>query len=95
MVCGNAGVAGRPPPHPLMHRSETVDYFVILSGQIKLVLDEEEVLCEAGDVGVQYGTNHAWKNDFEEPCRIAFVLCDGSFDCRLQAQISCWDRAAS
>ncbi|MGI9203777.1 MAG: cupin domain-containing protein [Woeseiaceae bacterium] len=62
--------------HPFMHRTNSVDYAVILSGQITMLLDDSEVLLEAGDVVVQRGTNHAWSNRGTEPCRIAFVLVD-------------------
>ena len=60
--------------HPGMHRTNTIDYCVILSGEIWAVLDDSEVLLRAGDVLVQRGTNHAWSNRTEEPCLIAFVL---------------------
>jgi naringenin degradation protein FdeH len=60
--------------HPGMHRTDTVDYCVVLSGEIWAVLDEGEVLLRAGDCLVQRGTNHAWSNRSDEPCVIAFVL---------------------
>jgi mannose-6-phosphate isomerase-like protein (cupin superfamily) len=60
--------------HPGMHKTDTVDYCVVLSGEIWAVLDEGEVLLRAGDCLVQRGTNHAWSNRTEEPCVIAFVL---------------------
>lgn len=62
--------------HPYMHRTETVDYVVVLSGSITMLLDEEDVELHAGDVVVQNGTNHAWSNRTDEPCRVAFVLVD-------------------
>lgn len=68
------------PPHPLMHRTKTIDYAVIMTGEIWMVLDDSEVLCKAGDVVVQRGTNHAWSNRSDAPCRIAFVLIDGAFE---------------
>jgi mannose-6-phosphate isomerase-like protein (cupin superfamily) len=64
--------------HPGMHRTSTVDYVVVLSGEIYAVMDEGEVLLRAGDCFIQRGTNHAWSNRTEEPCRIAFVLIDAS-----------------
>jgi mannose-6-phosphate isomerase-like protein (cupin superfamily) len=73
------GHNGKPAPHPLMHRSETIDYGIILTGEITLVLDDSEVLCRAGDVVVQRGTSHAWSNRSDRPCRVAFVLCDAKF----------------
>jgi hypothetical protein len=60
--------------HPGMHRTNTIDYCVILSGEIWAVLDDSEVLLRAGDVLVQRGTNHAWSNRTDQPCVIAFVL---------------------
>ncbi len=60
--------------HPGMHRTHTLDYCVVLSGEIYAVLDEGEVLLLAGDCLVQRGTHHAWSNRSEEPCVIAFVL---------------------
>jgi len=60
--------------HPGMHRTHTVDYCVVLSGEIWAVLDEGEVLLRAGDCLVQRGTNHAWSNRTDEPCAVAFVL---------------------
>ncbi|WP_114287996.1 cupin domain-containing protein [Candidatus Halocynthiibacter alkanivorans] len=63
--------------HPFMHRTNTVDYAIVMSGEIYMLLDEDEVLLKAGDVAVQRGTNHAWSNRGTEPCVIAFVLVDG------------------
>ncbi len=60
--------------HPGMHRTNTVDYCIVLAGEIHAVLDEGEVLLRAGDCLVQRGTNHAWSNRSEQPCVIAFVL---------------------
>jgi hypothetical protein len=65
--------------HPLMHRTETVDYGIVLEGEIWLVMDEGETLCRQGDVIVQCGTNHAWANRSGKNCRIAFILIDGAF----------------
>ena len=60
--------------HPGMHTTHTLDYCVVLSGEIYAVLDEGEVLLRAGDCLVQRGTRHAWSNRTEKPCTIAFVL---------------------
>ena len=60
--------------HPGMHKTDTIDYCVVLSGEIWAVLDEDEVLLRAGDCLVQRGTNHAWSNRTDEPCVIAFAL---------------------
>ena len=67
---------GLPPRHPFMHRTRSVDYALVLSGEIDMLLDEGEIHLKAGDVLVQQGTNHAWVNRGAEPCRIAFVLID-------------------
>lgn len=62
--------------HPGMHRTKTIDYAIVLSGEITAVLDQGEVLLRAGDVLVQRGTSHAWSNRSDRPARIAFVLID-------------------
>ena len=62
-----------------MHKTETVDYAIILSGEIVAVMDEGETVMKAGDILIQRGTNHAWANRSGKPCRIAFVLIDGRF----------------
>jgi mannose-6-phosphate isomerase-like protein (cupin superfamily) len=67
---------GLPPRHPAMHRTRTVDYAVVMAGEIDMLLDEEEIHLKAGDVLVQQGTNHAWVNRGTQTCRIAFVLID-------------------
>ncbi len=59
---------------PRMHRTTSVDYGVVLTGTIILILDAEEVTLSAGDVLVQRGTMHGWRNPGPEPCEIAFVL---------------------
>ena len=63
--------------HPFMHRTDSVDYAIILTGEIYMLLDDEDVLLKAGDVVVQRGTNHAWSNRGTQNCIIAFVLVDG------------------
>lgn len=65
--------------HPFMHRTDSLDYAVILTGEITMLMDNEEddVQLKAGDVVVQRGTNHAWSNRGTEPCVIAFILVDG------------------
>ena len=63
-----------------MHRTETIDYAVILSGEITMLLDDEDVHLKAGDVVVQCGTNHAWSNRSNDVCEVLFVLIDGKFE---------------
>lgn len=61
---------------PMMHRTRSIDFAVVMSGEIWSVLDEGEVLLRRGDVLVQRGTNHAWSNRSDAPCQVAFVLVD-------------------
>lgn len=65
--------------HPLMHRTESIDYGIVLQGEITLIVDEGETIVHAGDIVVQRGTNHAWANRSGRLCRIVFVLIDGQF----------------
>jgi naringenin degradation protein FdeH len=67
---------GLPVRHPLMHRTRTVDYAVVLSGEIDMMLDDSVIHIKAGDVVIQQATNHAWINRSTQPCRILFVLAD-------------------
>src|SRR5579871_5474423 len=71
-----APAKGRPVTHPLMHRTRSVDYAVVLSGEIDMMLDETAVHLKPGDTVVQQATNHAWVNRGTETCRILFVLMD-------------------
>jgi len=69
-------IRGLPPRHPLMHRTRSIDYAIIMEGEINMMLDEGEIHLVAGDVLIQQGTNHAWVNRGAKTCRIAFVLID-------------------
>jgi hypothetical protein len=60
--------------HPGMHKTATVDYAIVLSGEIWALMDEGETLLKAGDCLVQRGTNHAWSNRSDRPCLVAFIL---------------------
>ncbi|MGH7364980.1 MAG: cupin domain-containing protein [Candidatus Rokuibacteriota bacterium] len=60
--------------HPAMHRTDTVDYAIVLSGEIWALMDEGETLMRAGDTLVQRGTNHAWSNRSDQPSLVAFIL---------------------
>ena len=62
--------------HPFMHRTDTVDYAIVLEGEITMLLDDSETVLKAGDVAIQRGTNHAWSNRGDRLCRIAFILID-------------------
>jgi hypothetical protein len=64
------------PRHAGFHKTATIDYAIVLSGEIYAMMDEGEVLLKAGDVLIQRGTNHAWSNRTGEPAVVAFVLID-------------------
>jgi quercetin dioxygenase-like cupin family protein len=62
-----------------MHRTETIDYGILLSGELWLVLDEDETRLSPGDIVIQRGANHAWSNRTNETARMLFILLDGKF----------------
>jgi len=64
---------GRTGP---MHRTETIDYVIVLTGELEMRMDDSTIKLKAGDVLVQRGTNHAWINRGTEPARVAFILID-------------------
>jgi mannose-6-phosphate isomerase-like protein (cupin superfamily) len=67
------------PEHPGMHTTQTVDFDVVLSGEMWLELDDgKEVLLKAGDCVVQNGTRHAWHNRSSQPCVFAVCLLGAS-----------------
>lgn len=63
--------------HANTHRTRTIDYAIVLDGEIDMLLDDTEIHVKAGDVLVQQATNHAWVNNGTKPCRIVFILIDG------------------
>ena len=65
-------------PHPHMQKTKTLDFCLILEGEITLILDTEEVHLKKGDTVVQRGTNHAWSNRSNTPCTIAFSSHDAT-----------------
>ena len=66
-----------PPGAPTaMHRTESIDYVICLTGEIDMDMDDSTVKMRAGDVMVQRGTNHSWVNRSSDPARLAFVLID-------------------
>ena len=86
-----ARILGTPPPvngtrftvneimpgaEAVMHRTETLDYVIVISGEVEMDLDDSTVKLSAGDVMVQRGTNHAWVNRSTQPARVAFILID-------------------
>lgn len=60
--------------HPSMHRTDTLDMFVIARGEVYLVTDADETLLKQGDTAVVQGVNHAWDNRSEQPCMIIGVM---------------------
>jgi hypothetical protein len=64
------------PRHPGFHKTSSVDYAIVLAGEIYAMMDEGEMVLRAGDVLIQRGTNHAWSNRTDEPAILAFVLVD-------------------
>lgn len=71
-----AAHTGGPVRHAHMHRTRSIDYAIVLSGEIWAVMDEGETKMTAGDVLIQRGTNHAWANRSNASCVVAFVLID-------------------
>lgn len=74
-----ASTVNADSPHPLMHRTESVDYGIVIDGEMTLVLDDSEVRLKSGSVVVQRGTSHAWANRSGRSCRMLFVLVDGAY----------------
>ncbi len=62
--------------HAFTHRTRSIDYAIVLEGEIDMLLDDTQVHMKAGDIMVQQATNHAWVNTSGKPCRICFVLID-------------------
>ncbi|MBI2226442.1 MAG: cupin domain-containing protein [Betaproteobacteria bacterium] len=86
MGAENASTFGQNRRHPFMHRTQTIDYAVVLEGEVVMLLDDEDVHLKAGDVVIQRGTNHAWSNRSDQPCRMLYVLIDGEFEPELKSQ---------
>jgi len=76
---GAPGASAYSPlaPHPYMQKSGTLDFCIVMEGEIVLVLDTQEVSLNAGDVVIQRGTNHAWSNRSTNPARVAIASHDG------------------
>lgn len=75
---GEDVLRGHPPRDPAIHRTRSLDYVVVLEGEIVLLLDDGETTLRAGDVVIQQGTNHAWVNRGGAPCRLAMVFLDAA-----------------
>ena len=66
--------------HPAMHKTDTIDYIILLKGDVTLILDKEEVDIKPHDVVVQRGTNHAWVNNGNNPALLIAVLIDSDLE---------------
>jgi uncharacterized cupin superfamily protein len=71
----------------VMHRTKTLDYVVVIEGEVVLVLDDSELALNKGDVVVQRGTDHAWENRSDKVARMAFFHIDAEFSEELLAQL--------
>ena len=71
----------------VMHRTRTLDYAVVIEGEIVLVLDDSEVVLGPGEVVVQRGTDHAWENRTDAVTRMAFFHIAGEFSAELLAKL--------
>jgi len=79
----NAGGVRSP-----MHRTRSIDYGVVLDGEVVLLLSDSERVLGPGDVVIQRGTDHAWENRSDKPARMVFILIDAAFDAELDALIA-------
>ncbi|MBT0670472.1 cupin domain-containing protein [Novosphingobium profundi] len=73
--------------HKMMHRTQSVDYGIVLEGEIWMILDDSEVHLTPGTVVIQRGTDHAWENRSDQVCRMAFILVSGEFAPELRATL--------
>jgi mannose-6-phosphate isomerase-like protein (cupin superfamily) len=71
----------------MMHRTRTLDYVVVIEGELVLILDDSEVTLKTGDVVVQRGTDHAWENRSDTVARAAFFHIDARFGEELLAKL--------
>jgi hypothetical protein len=78
MSAPDASTYAPQAPHPYMQKTRTLDFCLILEGEITLVLDTEELHLSAGDTVVQRGTNHAWSNRSRRPCVVAVSSHDAA-----------------
>ena len=80
-----AGAGGVRSP---MHRTRTIDYGIVLDGEVVLILSDSEVVLRAGDVVVQRGTDHAWENRTDKMATMVFILLDAEFDAELSKLVA-------
>ena len=76
---------GRGGRHPFMHRTESIDYAVVLEGEVTMLLDDQDIVLKQGDVVIQRGTHHAWSNRSGKWARMLYILIDGKFEPELAA----------
>jgi mannose-6-phosphate isomerase-like protein (cupin superfamily) len=81
---GHVGENGLQSP---MHRTASIDYGIVLEGEMVLVVDDAETVLHPGDVVVQRGTDHAWANRTDHVARMAFILVGGEFTDALRAMM--------
>jgi len=79
--------AGQGGKRTVMHRTKTLDYVIVIEGEITLILDDSEVTLKQSDVVVQRGTMHAWENRSNKMARMAFFHIDGEFSDELLAKL--------
>ena len=74
--------AGQPDTgkHPGMHTTESIDYAIVIDGEITAIMENEETVLRKGDVLIQRGTNHAWSNKSGKTAKVAFVLIAGRWE---------------
>lgn len=71
---------GRSGVRSPMHRTRSIDYGIVIEGEVMLILSDSEVVLGPGDVVIQRGTDHAWENRSRKSAKVAFVLIDAEFD---------------
>lgn len=76
----DAIIPNKNDQHPLMHQTQTLDYIIILSGELYLITEDKETLLTAGDIVVQRGTKHAWSNRSSAPCIQLAILLDAKVE---------------
>jgi quercetin dioxygenase-like cupin family protein len=76
---------GTPPSDPVMHATASLDYIIVLKGEIYVILDEGEKLLKQGDALIQRGTNHSWSVRSRKPCVVAGVVVDAAKPARRPA----------
>ncbi|WP_417318727.1 cupin domain-containing protein [Emcibacter sp.] len=84
-AAGAVADGGASDRHAFMHRTETIDYGIVLEGELVLIMDEGETTVRAGDIVIQRGTNHGWANRSDRNCRIVFILIDGEYSDELKS----------